>query len=103
MKTNFRVLLLFLGTGVVSVWAAVLFLFFFNDQPPIKAETHRKAQIGTTENKEMAFDGEPGGSGSVYAIHKQKKYHPGKLSNINITNESGKVSIDRLLEELKLQ
>ncbi|HLS08220.1 hypothetical protein [Lentibacillus sp.] len=102
MTSGFRVILLFLGTGVISVWTTVAFLFFSDEQTPVTAQTHGKAQIGMIANKEMAFQSGADDAGSVYAITNKEKYNSRKLSNMT-NDDAGKVSIDILLEELELE
>ncbi|SFB25166.1 hypothetical protein SAMN04488072_111116 [Lentibacillus halodurans] len=97
-----KVLMIFLGLSVISVWSAVIFLFFSSAHVPVTAKTHGKAQIGITENKDLAYEEENRESEPVYAIKDKKAYHSRKISNIHETDDSGKVSIDVLLEELDL-
>lgn len=102
MQPKVRAIILSLGVSTISIWAIVIFLFFNNGQAAVTVEIHETSHIGLTETKEAAFEDERNESNRVYIIKDKTAYNSRKISNINETNDSSKVSIDTLLEELDL-
>ncbi|MFD1362271.1 hypothetical protein [Lentibacillus salinarum] len=91
-------LMLVLGLSVIGVWSAVILLIVSNQPPPVTAQPHGIVQTSVTATKEVAFEGD---SGMVYAHDNQKVLQAAELSDM--VNQSGKVSIDVLLDELNLE
>ncbi|MFC3017426.1 hypothetical protein [Virgibacillus litoralis] len=78
-------------------------MFFTTQNSPVIVKEHVTSSNVIVEKSEIAFNQLKDSTERVYAVKNKKEYPSPKLGSVRLSNDSGKVSIDALLEMLDVK